>query len=116
MIHEGAGNGDALTLTARELVWLVHHALGEVNRLERLLRHVVSLRRADTTIDQRQFNVVKCSSSGEKIERLKNEPDFLVADASKLVVVHVGNVFSVQPVLTLCRSIEAADQVHQRRL
>ena len=76
----------------------------------------MSLRCTDTTVNQRQFDVVKRSSAREQIERLKNKPDFLVADARELVVVHLGDVLSVQPVLTLRRSIETADQVHQRRL
>src|SRR6185503_4288895 len=55
-------------------------------------------------------------SSREKIERLKHEPDFLVTNARELVVVHLGDVLSVEPVLSLRWSIQAADQIHQRRL
>src|SRR5215213_2159196 len=75
----------------------------------------MSLRRAHTTVDQRQLNIVQRSRAREQIERLKNETDFLVANASKLVVVHLRNVLAVKPVFTLARSIETADQVHQRR-
>src|SRR3712207_7351849 len=52
-------------------------------------------------------------SAREKVERLKHEPDFLIADASELVVVHLGDVLSVQPVLTLRWSVKTADQVHR---
>src|SRR5215213_277431 len=116
MIHERAGNSDTLSLTARELVGLVRHTLSQVHGVERFLRHFMSLRRANTTVNQRQLNVVKRSSAREQVECLKNETDFLVANASKLVVIHLRDVLAVKPVLTLRRSIETADQVHQRRL
>ena len=34
LVDEGAGDGDALTLTAGELVGLVHHAAAEADGLE----------------------------------------------------------------------------------
>src|SRR4026208_128295 len=116
MIHERASDRDALSLTARELVGFVSHALSQVYGLERLLRHFMSLRRADATVNQRQFDVVQRRSAREQIEGLKNETDFLVANACELVVVHLRDVLAVEPVFTLRRSIETADQVHQRRL
>src|ERR1043165_103234 len=116
MIHERTRNRDALALTARELVWLVHQALGEVDGAQRLLGHLVSLRSTDATIDQRQLDVVKRSRAREQVEGLKDEADFLVTNTSELVVVHLGNVFAVEPVLALRRRIETSDQVHQGRL
>src|SRR5678815_6057616 len=115
MIHKGASNRDTLSLAPRKLVGLVSHTLSQVHRRERFLRHLMSLRRANTTINQRQLDVVQRGGAREQIERLKNETDFLVANASKLVVVHLRNVLAVEPVFALARSIETADQIHQGR-
>src|SRR5215217_2242782 len=114
MIHERAGDRDALSLTARELVGLVSHTLSQVHGVERFLRHFMSLRRTNTTVNQRQLDIVQRSRAREQIERLENETDFLIANTSKLVVVHLRDVLAVEPVFTLARSIETADQVHQR--
>src|SRR5215204_7823507 len=115
MIHERTRDRDALSLAARELVGLVSHTLSQVHGLKRLLRHFMSLRGADASVNQRQLNVVKCSRAREQIESLKDEADFLVANACKFVVVHFRDVLGVEPVLTLTWRIETADQVHQGR-
>src|SRR5215212_291290 len=115
MIHERTRDRDALSLAARELIGLVSHALSQVYGLERLLRHFMSLRRADASVNQRQLNVVKRSRARKQIESLKNKADFLVANACKFVVVHFRDVLAIEPVLTLTRRIETADQVHQGR-
>src|SRR5437773_4168933 len=66
-------------------------------------------------VDKRQFDVMKGRSSGEQIEGLKNEADLLISDPRKLIVRHVRNQLAVDPVITLRRRIETADEVHQRR-
>src|SRR5690349_18688100 len=116
MIHERASDCDALSLSARKLVRFVTHALAEVYGMERFLRHVMSLRRANTAVNQWQFNVVKRSGAREQIEGLEHETDFLIANTRQFVVVHFRNVLAVKPVFALARRVETADQVHQRRL
>ncbi len=56
------------------------------------------------------------AGAGQQVEGLEDEADFLVADARQLVVVEFADQLAVEPVLALGRRIEAADQVHQRRL
>src|SRR6187401_1805345 len=63
-----------------------------------------------------QLHVVQRGGPGEQVERLEDEPDLLVADAGELVVVHLAHLLVVQQVGALGRRVEAADQVHQRRL
>ena len=55
------------------------------------------------------------SGAREQVEGLKNEADFLVADARQLVIRHVADQVAVDVVLPAGRRIEAADQVHQGR-
>ena len=52
----------------------------------------------------------------KQVEGLEDEADFLVADAGQLIVVKFADQLAVEPVLALGRGVEAADQVHQRRL
>src|SRR5918999_841571 len=111
MVNESASDRDALALAAGEFVGFVGHALSEVDGLERLLCHFMALRRTDTAVDQRQLNVMKRRSAREQVEGLKNETDFLVTNTGELVVVHVRDVLSVEPVFALCCRVETADQV-----
>src|SRR5579863_16899 len=67
-------------------------------------------------IDQRQFHIVQRSRPGQQVERLEDESDFLVADPRQFIVVQFADQLAVEPVLSLRRRIEAADQVHQRGL
>src|ERR1044072_7325265 len=116
MVNERPRDGHTLALTTGKFVWFVRHPLGEIDCLQRLLRHLVALRRADAAVDQRQFDVVQSCRAREQVERLKDEADFLIANAREFIVVHIGDVLAVQPVLSLRWCIETADQVHQRRL
>ena len=52
----------------------------------------------------------------QQVEGLEDEPDLLVANASQLVVVHLADLLLVEKVGALAGCVEAADQVHQRRL
>jgi hypothetical protein len=76
-------------LSAGELVWTVHHAIFEINCAERLLGHLMALRRRNPAIDQGKLNVVQRSRPGKQVEGLKNKSHFLIANAGKFVVVHV---------------------------
>src|SRR6476619_2191428 len=51
----------------------------------------------------------------KQVECLEYESDLAIPDAGELVLVLLRNQGSVQPVLSPVRSIEAADQIHQRR-
>src|SRR6185369_6730217 len=76
----------------------------------------MSFRSTDAAVDQRELDIVKRGCAREQVEGLKDEADFLVTNPSELVVVHLGNVLAVEPVLALCRRVETADEIHQRRL
>ena len=67
-------------------------------------------------VDEGQLDVVQRGGAGQQVEGLEDEADFLVADAGELVVVEFADQLAVEPVLALGRRVEAADQVHQRRL
>ena len=116
LIHQRAGNGDALALTARELVRLVVHAAFEIHLRRAAFAPLDALVGRHAGVDQRQFHIVQRGGARQQVERLENEADFLVADARQLVVGHRADQVAVDVVLALGRRIQAADQVHQRRL
>src|SRR5687767_1010133 len=72
-------------------------------------------RSADAAIDQWQLNVMQSCCACQQVEGLKYKPDFLIANARKLVIVHFRNILACEPILTLRGRIETADQVHERR-
>ena len=114
VVDEGTGDGDALSLTAGELVGLVQHAGAEVDVLEGGFGALFALVGGGSVVDQGQLDVVERGGPGQQVEGLEDEADLLVTDASQLVVVELGDVVSVEPVLALRGRVEAADEVHQR--
>src|SRR3974390_35629 len=112
VIHQSAGDSDALALAAGEFVGLVMHPGRQVDALQSKLGLFDTLFRGSAVVDQRQLNVVQRGSARQKIEGLKNETDFLVADVGELVVVQFADQATGQPVAAGGRGIQAADQVH----
>ena len=56
---------------------------------------------------------MECGCSRKKIERLKDESDLFIADSRKFIVIHLADEFSIQPVFTFGRRIQASDEIHQ---
>ena len=67
-------------------------------------------------VDQGHLDVVERRRTRNQVEALEDEADPPVADQRQLVVVQVGDVDAVEDVGALGGLVEAADQVHQRRL
>ena len=68
----------------------------------------------NAAVNQRQFDIVQRRRARQQIKSLKDEANFLITNAGQLVIVHLGNVFAVQPVFALRWRIETADQIHER--
>ena len=98
IVHQGAGDGDALALTAGQLVGLVVHALPEFDRLQRLHGALLALGGGRSVVDQGQLDVVQGGGPGEQVEGLEDEADLLVPDVGQLVIVHVRYQAAVQVV------------------
>src|SRR6185437_3850643 len=88
----------------------------ELDSLERFLCACATLLAADARVHERKLDVLERGGAGKQVERLEDEPDFLVSDVRKLIVRHVGDEGAVEPVLASVRRVEAADEIHQRRL
>ena len=119
LVDQRAGDGDALLLAAGELVRHVVIALAEPDRVERRQRALVPLGGLEAVlraVEQRQLDVVERGRARQQVEALEHEADLLVAHARQLVLRRLGHVLAVEHVLTGRRPIEAAGDVHERRL
>jgi len=114
-INEGSGDGDALALTAGELVGLVHHAGAETDGLEDIFGTFGAVGGRGAVVNEGQLDVVERGGTSEKVEGLEDEADFFIANAGELVVVELGDVVTIEPVAALGWGVEATDEVHQRR-
>src|SRR2546422_2369841 len=116
VVHQCSRDGHALALAARQLVRLVLHPVPEPHALQRPRRLRATRLRPEPRVDERQLHVVQGGRAGEQVERLEDEADLLVADPGQLIVGQIGDLLPVEPVLAAGRRVEAADQVHERRL
>jgi hypothetical protein len=62
------------------------------------------------------FDVVERRRARQQVEALEDEPDLLVPDGGELVLRHLRDVLPVEEVLARRRPVEAAGDVHERRL
>ena len=83
---------------------------------QRVRRHPLPLGARDAAVHQRLADVVEHGQARQQVEALEHEADLEVADARELDVVHVRRVAPVEHVAAGRRRVEAADEVHQRRL
>ena len=67
-------------------------------------------------INQRQHHISQNRRAGQKVERLKNETDFILANIRQLIVRQFGYILTVQKIFSGCRRVESAQNVHQRGL
>ena len=118
LIDQRARNRDALLLPARQLIRMMVRALAEAHRFQRGHGARVPLGRFHrlVRVEQRQLDVIERRGARQQVEPLKHEPDLVVAHFGELVAAELGDVASVEEILAARRMIEAAEDVHQRRL
>jgi len=87
----------------------------DLEAVERPLAHVAR-RVALLAVHHGQLRVFQSSGTGEQVEALENETDLLVADVGELVAVELGNIDPVEQIAAARRTVEAAEQVHERGL
>src|ERR1019366_4330149 len=73
-------------------------------------------RPAEVAVDERQLDVLNGGGSRKKVEALKDEADLGVADDGALVAVELGDIDTVEQVRPCGWPVQAAEDVHQRRL
>ena len=107
---EGAGDGHALALAARELAGLVIRAMGQTHGLE---GRDCRFPRRPSLVVKRQLHVLERARAREEIIGLKNEPDPQPAHAGELVIVERAHVLALEEVAAARGNVEAAQDIHQ---
>src|SRR5687768_6865482 len=112
-------NGNALLLSARELVWEVVGSICQADNLQTVHRALANLSRgmsARATVKHGQLDILERSRTREEVEALKHESKFLVPDVGELVLVELGDIDAVKQVRAFRRTVETSEQIHQGRL
>jgi hypothetical protein len=85
-------------------------------RVHRPLVPLGGLELQGAVIQQRQFHVVERGGARQQVEPLEHEADLLVADRREVVFRHPGHVLAIEKVVPAGRTVETAEDVHQRGL
>src|SRR5207245_8475277 len=107
IVYQCARNRDALALPAGKLVWFVMQSVAESHVLQHACGALPPRFRVDPRIDQRELDVSQTIGARQKIKRLKNKSDLAVTNRRQFIVVHRGNVATVEFVASRSRRIEA---------
>ena len=91
------------------------HPVGKSYNPKRLYRQCRPFFPAHSPIDQRQLHIFLRCQIWDQIKSLEDKADLHIPDVRKLVIGHVGHIFSVQIVSAGCRYIQAAQHIHQSR-
>jgi hypothetical protein len=94
----------------------VRHAIAQADPLQSLCRLNVALLALHTRIDQRHFDVGQRRHARQQVERLEDEADLVITDTREFLVGHLRYALPVQLVFAGCRPVQAAQDVHERRL
>src|SRR3569833_1139504 len=86
VVYQRPRNRNALLLAARELIGMVIGPLRQSNRGKGLQRAFARILYGRIRVKQRQLDVLYRARAGQKVELLKNEAEFLIANHGELVV------------------------------
>ncbi len=112
---QGAGDGHALLLAARELARTVAHAVREAHDSEGVLGAFLAFLGRERGQQEGQLDVLQRAGARQQVEALEDEADAAVADVGQPVATQFLDALSVQFVGAPTGPVEAADDVHERR-
>ncbi len=109
----GAGNGDALLLTARELLGEVVSAVADGHAAQHLFDALLALLLGDAQIGERQFDVLFDVEFVQEVEALEDEANLTFAHLGTLALFEAADFLSVQPILAAGGVVEQTQDVEQ---
>jgi hypothetical protein len=89
---------------------------GEADQSQRLGGALRPLHLVDLRIERRQLHILERARARKEIEALEDETELAVADAGQLPLIEAGDVDSLEQVTPGSRTVETAEDVHERRL
>ena len=110
----GAGDGDALLLSARELLREVLGAVGDGHPLHHRRDPLLALRRADVQVAQRQLDVLIDVQLVDEVEALEHEADVALAELGALPLLQLSDLLPQQLVAARGGVVQEAEDVEQR--
>src|SRR6185437_5466844 len=113
---DGAGDGDALLLTAGELCRVVLHAVAHANALEGVGDALLALGGRHAAVGERKLDVLVDGQIADQVERLEDEADLPVADAGALARRELGDRLAGEGVLAVRWGIQQSENGQERRL
>jgi hypothetical protein len=90
--------------------------MGEAHASKRLTRLDATVTQTDARVPKRKRHVVDRGGARQEIERLKYEPDELVAERREVGVAHLGDVVAGHPHASGRRRVETTELIHERAL
>ena len=91
-------------------------SIAEPDDVERVLGAFIALPAFHSGIHERHLDIGERSHAWQQVECLEHESDLVIPDARQLSFVHCGYRQAIQPVVAATCRIEAANDVHERRL
>ena len=116
VVHQGAGNGDALHLAAGHLVRFLLKLIPEADFAQRLLRPAAALGMRNARDCQRQLHIRQNRLVGDQVIGLKDKADGVVAIGVPVGVRELSGGASVDDQVSRAEAVQAADDVQQRGL
>src|SRR5436309_3133901 len=113
---DGAGDGHALLLAARELPGHVARPVAHADAIESVLYALLAIRRRHSPVGQGQLDVLEDGQVADQVEALEDEPDVAVADVGAIGGRQVLHRLGVEQVLTACGGVEQAEDGQERGL
>src|ERR1043166_5821232 len=115
-IGKRAGDGDALLLAAGKLIGPMAQPFAKAKRREQSFGALVALGRRHAGIDRRDLHVLRGRRGADEVVTLEHEAEGLAPEPSEFVTIQFRHVAAGQPIASIGRAIEAAQNVHQGRL
>jgi hypothetical protein len=115
-VDERAGDCDALLLPTRQLVRAVLGARRQADELERGLRALAAFTGTHPGVQHRQLDVRPRRHARDQVERLEDEADRPVPHDRQRALRQRRDIDAVEQVRPLRRDVQAAEDVHHRRL
>lgn len=112
-VHEGARDGNALLLTARELVRAVLHLVRKAETAEKRGRARLPLPAGAPGIDRGHLHIAERGEFGQQVVALKDEAEMLPPEGGKLVGRKPRGFPAGNAIAAGAGAVEAAENVHQ---
>ncbi len=115
-VDQRAGDGDTLLLAAGKLPRRMRESTGHAETIEQARRPVATLSGRQAGVNRRHLHVSDRGELAEQMIALENEAEMLAPQFRQLIDGQHAGIAAGDTVMPRRRPVEAAEDVHQRRL